>query len=535
MNTKIAMKEYGLIVRIYLCALFLWGMGWLAILPPFEGFDENSHYSNIREIASSGELPVYGVTMLDSLVIDYAKNAPMAYGTMTAPFDTNMNYYRFFQNPDLIANYITIYCNTPVPPDYKEGDTISWEAIHAPLYYLLLAPLEKITHSLPLVSEVFLLRLASFLLVIAAAALSIRNSGSSGFYGFLVYPLLFPAFFSEFGRIGNDSLCILITAALSIAASNYGKSTSSFMPSLLIGLTLAIGLLSKAFFIPITAAVLSWIFVAFFCKGPNRKQHFLTMGTIGLTALVLGGIWYLHNIFDNIPTVDFDEMKIVEEQGGMLEGLRKHFSLYGLLQGIIVNMITWIWGGTWSIVHILPVMYLPMLVLFFLIFGAAACALRKKPLTDPIWLGVFILAFFEAGFLRHIFISLAIRGTGSTPGNYLHMLLPWLAPMLALGVNPLLKHRWTNILLKILSVYAVCFQLSIIWSQVALFAGCATKGDDKYYHFPDGTLCLKEAGMIADNLSVIAWPYLALASYACGMFSFGIIILKMRKIREQEN
>lgn len=532
------MKEYGILARMYLCALFLWGLGYLAILPPFEGFDENSHYSNIREISTTGKLPVYGTTMLDSLVTTYAQNGPMPYGTLNPPFDTGMTYSKFFQKPELIANYLQVYRNTPVPSSYQEGSSISWEAIHAPLYYVLLAPIEKISNGLSLVTQVLLLRLATFLIVIVGVALAMRACGTNkAFTGFLLYPLLFPMFFLEFGRLGNDSLCMLISAVLAILLGRYGNE-SGYKSSLLIGLVLAVGLLTKAFFIPITAAVLSWMFLAYIVKATDnsaRQRHFINIMIIGLTAAVLGGTWYLYNVTHNIPIVAFDEAAKLEAQGGLMEGIRKHFTVYGLLQGLVVNLVTWIWGGSWSLVHIYPALYLPMLALLFLILSACASELRKKPLADPLWLGVFLLGFFGAGFLRHIIISLAINGTGSTPSNYLHILLPWVAPMLTIGIAAATKHRIGNITLKLLAIYAIYFQFTIIWSQVALFAGCATKGNDKNYHFPDGSYCFGKLEMITDNLSIIAWPYLALVSYACGIICFGLILKNMRKLREQEN
>jgi hypothetical protein len=31
------------------------GVGWLAILPAFEGFDETAHYSYVQQLADAGE------------------------------------------------------------------------------------------------------------------------------------------------------------------------------------------------------------------------------------------------------------------------------------------------------------------------------------------------------------------------------------------------------------------------------------------------------------------------------------------------
>ena len=44
----------------YLLALLFMGLAYLAILPPFEGFDETAHYSSIRQIADTATIPLYG-------------------------------------------------------------------------------------------------------------------------------------------------------------------------------------------------------------------------------------------------------------------------------------------------------------------------------------------------------------------------------------------------------------------------------------------------------------------------------------------
>jgi len=50
---------------LYFSTLFFIGLGYLAILPAFEGFDENAHYSSVRQIADMGTIPIYGESFLD--------------------------------------------------------------------------------------------------------------------------------------------------------------------------------------------------------------------------------------------------------------------------------------------------------------------------------------------------------------------------------------------------------------------------------------------------------------------------------------
>ncbi len=532
------MKHYTAFSLFYLLGIFLWGLGYLAILPPFEGFDESSHYSGIREIADTGKLPVYGKSRIDTVVTDYQNNAPSPYGTLNPPFDQNITYFKFFARPDRIDSYITTYRNTPIAHSYIPSDNLSWEAQHAPLYYLLLAPFEIISEKLSLVTQIFMLRLGSFLIALAGIALALYAARHSpeALLGFAVYPILFPMFFPEFARLGNDSLSMLVCAVLALLVRRYSRDISNSNLYLALGVTLGIGLLTKAFFIPITAAIAVWLFASNTVLNPRHMPRTIeNVGLLLMTAIVTGGFWYVYKLANHVPIVGFEEPQTLAEQGGLVAGLRQHFSVLGMLQGFAVNFVTWIWAGTWSLARMHALLYAPIILLAVLVLIAFAMKLKEKPLADPAWLTVFLFGFFALGFLRHMVISLAIKGIGNTPAWYLHILLPFAAPCIGIGITTLLRHTWGNIIIKILLALAGLFQLAAIWSQVALFSGCATKGTDKYYVFSNDSFCLDKTGRIFNNLSVLAWPHLALVGFGGGLICLCIVIYRMGTLREEKN
>ena len=161
-------------IPLYLLILFLMGLGYLAILPPFEGFDETAHYSSVRQIADTGTIPIYGVSFLDQEVTDY--KGPFAYGSPEPPFDRDMAYSRFFARPDSVAYYLMAYRQSSGPSFYHASQVWNWEAQHPPLYYMLLAPLEKTTEHFPFVTRILLLRLASYLMALTGVALRLIGS-----------------------------------------------------------------------------------------------------------------------------------------------------------------------------------------------------------------------------------------------------------------------------------------------------------------------------------------------------------------------
>ena len=74
-------------LALMLAAIFLIGLGNLAILPPFEGADETAHYSSIRQVAETGTFPLLNHSFISPEVIDYRKHGPMPYEVPIALYD----------------------------------------------------------------------------------------------------------------------------------------------------------------------------------------------------------------------------------------------------------------------------------------------------------------------------------------------------------------------------------------------------------------------------------------------------------------
>ena len=90
-----------------LAAVLLVGIGYLSILPPFEGFDEYVHYSSVRQVADTGTVPIFGRSFIDQTVVDYASHGPMPWSSGNPPFAGlgPMTYPSFFANPAAVAHY----------------------------------------------------------------------------------------------------------------------------------------------------------------------------------------------------------------------------------------------------------------------------------------------------------------------------------------------------------------------------------------------------------------------------------------------
>jgi hypothetical protein len=502
---------------LYLLALFWLGLGYLTILPVFEGFDETAHYSSLRQITDAHTIPVFGKSYIIQDIYDY--KGPLPYGSLLPPFDQyGMTYKSFFKDSTASSNYSELYRNTPSAFRYAPGRELNWQAQHPPLFYILFSPLISLTDHFSLVTQFLVLRSICLLVAITGLALGLRTIKNSTaaynsiFIGFLVYPIIFPMMFPEFARLGNDSFCLLLTGFLAYLFSLWLPRLKSGKLPILIGITLGVGLSLKALFIPIGMA-LGFMLLLQFRKKLFEKETFLIALHIILPAICIGSGWYIYNYLTYGELSGGYDSILLAKQGGLAVNWKKNFSLYEVLRGLVAVFVSWSWGGTWSLTRLNPLLHLPLLLLTLWVISAYIIQLRRRAIEDIAWLPVWLIAAFGFGFIYHIVISVVLKGNGNTAGWYLHVLLPWMAIAVGMGITSIWQHQKARLLLASLLIYAVCFHIMALWSEFALFTGCAIKGDDKYYLFTQPYFCLGQISILFERMHILAWPNLATLSF----------------------
>src|ERR1051325_6381204 len=99
------------IVALLLAASLLLGLAHIALLPPWEGFDETAHYSYIEEVATTGRWPHVGNTVSKN-IDEYLKVAP---ANENVPAE--WSYERFFgAGSDVVARGRDIVHTPPTEP-----------------------------------------------------------------------------------------------------------------------------------------------------------------------------------------------------------------------------------------------------------------------------------------------------------------------------------------------------------------------------------------------------------------------------------
>lgn len=533
------------IVFLYLAALLAMGLFHLATTPIFEGFDEPGHYSAIRQIAYLGKITMREESYVDQLVLGY--QGPLPYDSGSPPFDRGMVYGKFVRDQKLIDSYMAQYRESVPPAHFAfSAEPNNLYRQHPALYYALMAPVLRLVDGTPLVTQIFILRSLSYLLAVSGVALGIlaiskrerMDPGQQGFpllLGFLIYPYLSPMFFPEFARVGSDSLCLFLVGLLAYLFSKWRSSGGDLRSSVSIGVVLGIGLLTKAFFIPVAAAIFMYVLIPTFAARSVKQdlvKRIPALAGIFLPAVIIGGGWYVYN---HLVYGSFSGSNLgiwLAQRGGLLANLGGTFSLAVFVRGLATAVVTYIWGGTQSLAHLPYLTYAPLLAALGCIVAAFCFRLRKVHLADPLWLSMWLAAFFALGIGGHAVSNMAMGGNGNTPGWYFHILMPFLAPAIGVGVYSLFcTSKSKRVFLGFVSCAAI-FHCIAIWFQLTLFSGCAVKGDDKHYLFESSYLCLDKVAMVVDGISLFGYPVLAGLGFCCWVVASILLFVELQRIRQ---
>ncbi|MFE1570762.1 hypothetical protein ACFIQG_02960 [Comamonas odontotermitis] len=522
----------NIFLLFYMLTLLFAGVTIMAITPPWEGFDESAHYSSVRYVAELKQIPLYGSANMDAEVENY--EGPKPYGTLNPPFDLGITYLKFFQSKNDQEKYVERYNNKNEMPRFREGVSLNWQTQHPPLYYVIISPVLKMVSHKPLVDQLFVLRFVSFLMALAGISFAykaFRNKllplkKDPVVIGFLLYPLLLPMLFFEFARLGNDALCLFLAGGLAWGMEKVQRTGCKYYYVLACGVILGLGLLTKAFFIPIGMAVALWVFFDFFKNRRNgaaiERVHLFAKLSIFLLAFLVGGWWYFYKLISvGSLSGSFDGI-VLDAQGGFWVNFFQNASLFGILRGMVATFVTYVWSGSWSLARLPNMVYLPQILLVLGVFGGYVWFLfEKRPKTfSQIWLPVWLSGMFGIGMLHHILISVAINGNGNTPGWYMHILLPWIASTIGAGTLVLFSHKLLRRIMVGLMGYAIFFVIAAMWSQFSMFMGCASKAPTKMYEFHGSYFCVADFLNMYSHLKVIGSPAMAgfgLAGFFCCM------------------
>ncbi len=475
---------------LILAAVYLIGMANCALLPPFEEYDSVQYWSGIQQVADTGTIPRLGEAKLSAEIDAYT--GPRTFDQQPGGPFIGPIYRNFFAGPGELPR--------PASRQFQPGQKGNYEAQQPPLYFVALAPAYLLARDWSWPAHMLFLRLVSWSLAYAgflvgtlAGVRVLRDLGLPAAFGLLLpaWPLLFPEFFADEARLGNNGLSLCF-AGIAWALTLRLLSRPTWTAAAGLGIALGLGLLTKPFFIPIALGVaLLFLYQAF------RNRDARALGHLVLALLLaglVGGGWYVANWLTTGSFTNLPDYGPLEAQGGMLRSILdqgigarqiEHF-----LRGMAVMAATFIWAGSWSRAILWPWLAAPVLLMAAIAFMTWLIRFPRWPIEGQAPL--FFVAPFAGGLVYHqlVWVFSATAGMPGTPGWHLHVVAPALALALALGW----QHRR---ILGVLAGYAILFHAACWASQASYFSGCAYVADQRQPLQLDPGSCLIDAGHLA--------------------------------------
>lgn len=236
-----------------------------------------------------------------------------------------------------------------------------------------------------------------------------------------LWPALFPMWFIEMGRLGNDCLVTLWAACAAILISRLNLK-AGLINDVLLGIVCAFGLLAKATFLPITAAILLFLFYrTWTARGDTLQFQDVGRGLAAFVAIVIviSGWWYGKNLYDTGSLIGAnDELQLSEKGNALVLALNKLQTIPPrvLIGELVAVALTFVWGGTWSFVMPSLLSELPLLILLFVIVVAYLRAIVRTPPSGSELIYPLTLVLFLAGlFTKRWSILLSMRRFPSEP------------------------------------------------------------------------------------------------------------------------
>src|SRR5262245_51957706 len=123
-------KSRRAIISTLFLATLLIGLAQVALLPPWEGFDETAHFSFIQQIADTGTWP----QGTEPLSVDAeASSRKTAAGTFLRAWGS-YDAFKTASSELLEAARRELHEAPAIPRTWRPGEALNWQNQHPPLY-----------------------------------------------------------------------------------------------------------------------------------------------------------------------------------------------------------------------------------------------------------------------------------------------------------------------------------------------------------------------------------------------------------------
>ena len=382
---------------IWACALARL-LFYAAMLPLWEGYDEWSHFSVVRAVASGQLLPPRDAPV--------PADVQASLRSLPVPWEL-----RYLPPP---ARTEDEFWGSGIRG--RESGTwprmTAYESLQAPLYYWLMAPVLRVLSGCSLATQVLALRFAAVLLasftipLIFALALEIFADARLAL-GCAAVVALMPGFAFDVARVANDCLAVLLFTAFLWLAVRRSRWLAA-------GVILGLGLLTKAYFLAALVAAL-WI--------PRAA----------LVGLGISGWWYVRNLLTTGTITGLSESVMLRHASpGTL--LRNALAL-PWRTAIDSILLSHFYFGGWSSLTVRSWMYHVLYALTLAAAVGCVFALRNNPRLLRL---AMVYAAFWLGQLYNVVLIDSSKGVPTSMGWYLYAVIGAQAVLAVAGLRRIL-------------------------------------------------------------------------------------------------
>ncbi len=423
------------------------------MLPLWEGYDEFAHFGVVRAIAARGILlPPRGQPGPRD-VEESLKLAPVPWEVRGWDvFRSSLTEDAYWRLPpeERRAREARLR-NLPLAWQREDsaGGVSAYEAYQPPLYYWLMAPALYALKGAGLLAQVMWLRwIGVFLTSLAipltfAIAFDATQSEAAAAACCAVVAVM-PELASNVARISNEPLAILLFTLLAWAGQRILRRAPDIRGAAMLGGTLGLGLLTKAYFLTAVPAVLLLLLYKY-------RRAWAPTATACATAVAIAGWWYARNLATTGTFSGLAEAVTLRKTGvtAMLAAI-PHIP-WGHATDVILASHLYFFG--WSSLTVRGWMY----HVFFAIVALAALGLVRQLSRPAVWWLAAIYGFFWLGQLYNVVLQYLAKGLVGSMGWYMYAVV---APEVVLCVVAFGRYRLAaaglgTVLFGLLDIYGM--------------------------------------------------------------------------------
>jgi 4-amino-4-deoxy-L-arabinose transferase-like glycosyltransferase len=428
------------------------GVFYATVLPLWEGYDEYSHFAYVQYVSVHGSIPIPGTSRISREVSASLGSTPLPW-TLKDLVPGAIRHDDFWSLPPHIRETRIAALGKRGDPTLREEDPRAeklYESQQPPLYYWLMAPILGLVENWSLPARVLLLRCVSLLLCSFALplgfAIARRVLGSAPLAICAVAAVVcMPEGMINLARVGNESLALLLYTLLTYACVRMIDEGPNPSNSVLIGVALGCGLLTKAYFLTAIPAVCVGYALAFRRVEGTWRRAAALLGASLFLAMLLSFWWYR---FIHAVTGDFtgQVQSVAVVAFPWYERLRVAWRL-DWLAALDTAMFSHIWFGGWSFLQVRSWIYhLLYAVGLASVIGLMVLSLRIRSVTPAVnRTSLFMLGWFEAclcaSLAYQVTLAQIVYGKPMTNGWYLYCLVFAEIVLICAGLMALLPHR----------------------------------------------------------------------------------------------